>query len=81
MIVLLHYFKMKNWYFLYRKKGYLERSTTTRFPSESVKLILKKFNLNLNDIEAIVFYEKPLVKFDRLIESYVHYAQEDLNLL
>ena len=45
-----------------------------RFPSESVKLILKKFNLNLNDIEAIVFYEKPLVKFDRLIESYVHYA-------
>ena len=33
-----------------------------------------KHNLKLNQIEAIVFYEKPLVKFDRLIGSYVHYA-------
>ena len=45
-----------------------------RFPKKSVELVLKKYKLKLNEVEAIVFYEKPLVKFDRLVESYVHYA-------
>ena len=50
----------------------------SRFPSKSINLILQKFNLNLNNIEAIVFYEKPLIKFDRLLESYVHYAPKGI---
>ena len=31
----------------------------------------KNTNLSLNDIDYIVFYEKPFLKFERLIETYV----------
>ena len=44
------------------------------FPVEAIKFILKKFDLNLNDIDHIVFYEKPFLKFERLLETYLSFA-------
>jgi carbamoyltransferase len=41
------------------------------FPSECIKYILKNFKIKLSDIEFITFYEKPFLKFERLIETYV----------
>ena len=32
-------------------------------------------NLELSDIDKIVFYEKPFLKFERLLETYVAFAQ------
>ena len=44
------------------------------FPKESLKVGLKKLNLDLNDIDHIVFFDKPFLKFERLLETYVNYS-------
>ncbi len=44
------------------------------FPLNSINYILAENELTLNDINYIVFYEKPFLKFERLIETYVSNA-------
>ena len=44
------------------------------FPKNAIKYILKEFNIKINDIEAIVFYEKPFLKFERILETSVAFA-------
>ena len=44
------------------------------FPKMSIKEILNKFDISFNDIEAVVFYEKPFLKFERLLETYIAFA-------
>jgi len=39
------------------------------FPEKSIRYILLENNILLNDLEAVVFYEKPLIKFERIIET------------
>lgn len=41
------------------------------FPKLSLVYLLNKFSLCLNDIDEIIFYEKPLLKFERLMETYI----------
>ena len=42
-----------------------------RFPINSIKYCLNSANLKLSCIDAFVFYEKPFVKFERLLETYL----------
>ena len=35
---------------------------------------LSEEKINLTDIDAIVFYEKPFLKFERLLETYIGFA-------
>ena len=44
------------------------------FPLRSIKFCLEKNNLKPKDINFIVFYDKPFVKFERLIETYFAFA-------
>jgi len=44
------------------------------FPSEAIKYCLHEAGLNLNNLDAIVFYDKPLLKFERLLETYYENA-------
>ncbi len=44
------------------------------FPQHSVQYILKTMNLKLSDLDAVVYYEKPWIKFDRILESYISAA-------
>ncbi|MAH99384.1 MAG: hypothetical protein CMA12_08650 [Euryarchaeota archaeon] len=41
------------------------------FPSKSLKYIFKKYKLDFNKIEAVVFYDKPFLKFERILETYL----------
>ncbi len=45
-----------------------------RFPKNAINFILKEANLNIDEIDAIVYYENPRIKFKRLISSYIEYA-------
>ena len=42
-----------------------------RFPINSIKYCLNSANLKIPDIDAFVFYEKPFIKFERLLETYL----------
>ena len=44
------------------------------FPRNAIKYCLESNNLDLNDIENIIYYEKPLLTFERLLESYLAVA-------
>ena len=41
------------------------------FPFKSIRFVLDFANKKLSDIDYIVFYEKPFLKFERLIETLV----------
>lgn len=44
------------------------------FPMESIRYLLKLESIELSDIEAVVYYEKPFVTFERLLETHLNYA-------
>ena len=44
------------------------------YPYNSIKYVLEEANLKLNEIDQIVFYEKPFLKFERLLETYLAFA-------
>lgn len=48
------------------------------FPQQSIEFCLKEGKVRLDDIDAIVFYDKPLLKFDRLLETYFESAPKGL---
>ena len=44
------------------------------FPFKSIEYVLKAANVNLSDLDNIIFYEKPFLKFERLIETHIAFA-------
>ena len=44
------------------------------YPFNAVEFVLKYANLKLSDVDQIVFFEKPFLKFERLLETYVSFA-------
>ena len=55
-----------------------ERFTRKRhddgFPRISAEYCLKEARINIAQVEHVVFYDKPILKFDRLIETYLGYV-------
>jgi len=49
------------------------------FPKNAIKFILDFKKITISQIDAIVFYEKPFLKFERLLETYVACAPKVLN--
>jgi carbamoyltransferase len=48
------------------------------FPVNAVKFCLRQSGLSIDDIDAIAFYDKPLLKFERLLETYYGFAPKGL---
>ncbi len=48
------------------------------FPVNAIKDLLKFKKLKLKDIDYVVFFEKPFLKFERLIETYLCFAPRGL---
>ncbi len=44
------------------------------FPFQSVQFCLKQNRLRVSDIDFVVFYDKPFLKFERLLETYLAFA-------
>ena len=44
------------------------------FPSNAIRYCLKEASIAAKDIDNVVFYEKPFVKFERLLETYLAFA-------
>lgn len=44
------------------------------FPAEAVAYCLREAGLQLSDVSHVVFYDKPLIKFERLLETYLAFA-------
>ncbi|VAW92806.1 Nodulation protein nolO [hydrothermal vent metagenome] len=44
------------------------------FPLNGIEYCLKEAGIKVGDLDSIVFYDKPLIKFERLLETYLAYA-------
>jgi len=44
------------------------------YPHNAIEFVLKYSNLKLSEVNQIVFFEKPFLKFERLLETYVAFA-------
>src|SRR5262245_57770637 len=54
------------------EERFSRRKHTSEFPKLAVEYCLEAANLNsINDVDAVVFYEKPVTKFLRILETLV----------
>ena len=51
---------------------------TPDFPLNSIRYCLEESGLSLDELDAVVFYDKPLLKFERLLETYYSFAPRGL---
>ena len=54
-----------------QEERFTRKKHDSGYPYNAVQFVLNNSNLKLDDIESIVFYEKPFLKFERLLETYV----------
>ena len=57
-----------------QEERFSRKKHDSRFPGSAVEHCLAANGLALGDVDQVVFYDKPLVKFERLLETYVAYA-------
>ena len=48
------------------------------FPRQAIEYCLEESKLDIADLDSIVFYDKPMVKFERLLETYLSYAPKGI---
>ena len=52
---------------------------TSDFPIEAIKFCLSEGGLEIDELDAIVFYDKPLLKFERLLQTYYSFAPKGIS--
>jgi len=57
-----------------QEERFSRKKHDARFPQGAINSCLSQAGLSLADIDEVVFYDKPLVKFERLLETYLTYA-------
>src|SRR6266513_5711398 len=61
-----------------QEERFTRRRHDARFPSAAIAFCLQFARTRIEDIDLIVFYEKPLLKFERLLETYLGFAPRGL---
>ena len=61
-----------------QEERFTRQKHTSKFPVEAIKYCLEEAGLEIDDLDAVVFYEKPLLKFERLLETYYAFAPKGL---
>jgi carbamoyltransferase len=57
-----------------QEERFTRKKHDAAFPAEAIQYCLDSANLCLKDVDYVVFYDKPLLKFERLLETYLAYA-------
>lgn len=57
-----------------QQERFTRKKHDSGFPADAIQCCLNEAGINLTDVEYVVFYDKPLVKFERLLETYLSYA-------
>jgi carbamoyltransferase len=57
-----------------QEERFSRRKHDAGFPAGALAYCLREGGVRLEDVDRVVFYEKPFVKFERLVETYLSYA-------
>jgi len=61
-----------------QEERFTRKKHDPRFPRHAIDYCLRAGGIAAGDLDHVGFYEKPLVKFDRLLETYISYAPRGL---
>ena len=57
-----------------QEERFTRKKHDASYPYNSIKYVLDESKFELNQIDQVVFYEKPFLKFERLLETYLAFA-------
>jgi|TARA_B100000959_G_scaffold281280_1_gene344978 carbamoyltransferase len=57
-----------------QEERFTRKKHDSSYPFNAIEFVLNYTNLKLNQLDFIVFYEKPFLKFERLLETYLAFA-------
>ena len=57
-----------------QEERFTRKKHDSNYPYNAIEFVLKYSNLKLSEVDKIVFFEKPFLKFERLLETYVAFA-------
>ena len=57
-----------------QEERFTRKKHDPRYPYNAIEFVLNYSNLKLSEVDQIVFFEKPFLKFERLLETYVAFA-------
>ena len=57
-----------------QEERFTRKKHDARFPGHAIRYCLDEAGVTLPEVDQVVFYDKPLVKFERLLETYLSYA-------
>jgi carbamoyltransferase len=59
-----------------QEERFSRKKQDSRFPINAINYCLEVADIQLSEVDYIVFYDKPLIKFERLLETYLSYAPQ-----
>ena len=59
-----------------QEERFTRKKHDASFPEHAIQYCLDNSKLKLSEVDYIVFYDKPLIKFERLLETYLSYAPQ-----
>ncbi|MCA0871494.1 carbamoyltransferase [Seohaeicola saemankumensis] len=62
-----------------QEERFTRKKHDPRFPIEAIRYVLEEAGLIIDDLDNVVFYDKPFLKFERLLETYVSNAPRGFN--
>jgi carbamoyltransferase len=57
-----------------QEERFTRKKHDASYPYNAIKFVLNFAKIKLNDVDQIIFFEKPFLKFERLLETYVAFA-------
>ena len=57
-----------------QEERFTRKKHDASFPQQAVRYCLREGGLNVNELDYVTFYEKPFLKFDRILHTYLAYA-------
>ncbi len=61
-----------------QEERFTRKKHDASFPRSAVRYCLEHSGLSLGELDAVVFYDKPLLKFERLLETYLQFAPKGI---
>ena len=57
-----------------QEERFTRKKHDSSYPFNAIEFVLNYAKIKLNDVDQIIFFEKPFLKFERLLETYVAFA-------
>ena len=61
-----------------QEERFTRKKHDASFPKHAIEYCLRESCITTSDIKSVVFYEKPFLKFERLVETYLAFAPRGL---